>query len=416
VTRIARRPSVMRRLVALGLAVFLAALGASASHAQQMPDPSQMSGRPLPAPELGPGVVSVRVFRERIGNNVTNQPVTLRTPDRALEGKTDDQGRALFPGIAPGTMVTAETVVDGETLTSQTFPVPADSGVRVALVAGIAAAAAREKAAAEEGARQPARAGVVVFGGDTRIILEFQDDHLQVFYLLDIVNSARTPIDPGGPLLIDLPDNAVGPATMQGSSSLASLKGSRLQISGPFPPGTTQVQAGFRLPYSGDRVSLTQRWPAALEQLFVAAEKVGHLQIDSPQFANKQEANASGTPFLMATGGRINAGETLTLNLSGLPYHSRALRDAGIGLGAIVLAVGLWVAFAGAPAGRGPATQLKQRREKLFADLVALEDQRKRGRIDDTRYATRREALVGQLERVMGELDEGPQDAARAAS
>jgi hypothetical protein len=118
----------------------------------------------------------------------------------------------------------------------------------------------------------------------------------------------------------------------------------------------------------------------------------------------------------MATGGRINAGETLTLNLSGLPYHSRALRDAGIGLGAIVLAVGLWVAFAGAPAGRGPATQLKQRREKLFADLVALEDQRKRGRIDDTRYATRREALVGQLERVMGELDEGPQDAARAAS
>ncbi len=107
-------------------------------------------------------------------------------------------------------MVTAETVVDGETLTSQTFPVPAESGVRVALVAGIAAAAAREKAAAEEGARQPARQGVVVFGGETRIILEFQDDNLQVFYLLDIVNSARTPIDPGGPLMIDLPQVAAG--------------------------------------------------------------------------------------------------------------------------------------------------------------------------------------------------------------
>ena len=101
-------------------------------------------------------------------------------------------------------------------------------------------------------------------GGETRIILEFQDDHLQVFYLLDIVNSARTPIDPGGPLVIDLPADAAGAATMQGSSSLASLKGHRLQINGPFPPGTTQVQAGFRLPYSGDRVSLTQRWPATL--------------------------------------------------------------------------------------------------------------------------------------------------------
>jgi hypothetical protein len=143
---------------------------------------------------------------------------------------------------------------------------------------------------------------------------------------------------------------------------------------------------------------------------------VGNLQIDSPQFANKQEANASGTPFLMATGGRISAGETLTVNLSGLPHHSRALRDAGIGLGVIVLGVGLWMAFAGVPVGRGQAAQLKQRREKLFADLVALEDQRKRGRLDDTRYATKREALVGQLERVMGELDEGPQDAAHAAS
>lgn len=375
--------------------------------AQQMPDPSQMAGRPLPAAELAPGTVSVRVFRERIGNNVVKQAVTLRSPEGTLSATTDDQGRAQFPGLKPGTMVTAETVVDGETLTSQTFPVPAESGVRVALVAGIAAAAAREKAAAEEGARQPARQGVVVFGGETRIILEFQDDSLQVFYLLDIVNSARTPIDPGGPLMIDLPQVAAGAGTMQGSSSLASLQGNRLRINGPFPPGTTQVQVGFRVPYRGDRVALTQTFPAAVEQLFVAAEKVGNLQIASPQFSQQQEANASGAPFLMATGGRINPGDTLTLNLSGLPHHSTVVRDVGVGFGVIVLIVGLYLGFTGKPS-QGEDVQLKQRREKLYADLMALEEQRRKGRIDDDRYATRRESLVAQLERVMGELDHDP--------
>lgn len=402
-----------RAIAAIALA---ATLATSNLDAQQMPDPSQMAGRPLPAPELGPGTVSVRVFRERVGNNVADQPVTLKTPETTLKATTDAQGRALFPGLKPGTMVTAETVVDGETLTSQTFPVPGESGVRVALVAGLGAVAAREKAAAEEGARQPARTGAVVFGGESRIIVEFQDDRLQVFYLLDIVNSARTPIDTGGPMFVDLPEIAAGAATMQGSSSLASLQGNRLRLNGPFPPGTTSVQVGFRLPYSGDRVTLTQKWPAALEQVFVAAEKVGDIQIDSPQFANKQEANASGTPFLMATGGRINAGETLTLNLTGLPHHSRLLRDVGVGLGIIVLLVGLWAGYSGTPANRGEV-QLKQKREKLFADLVSLEDQRRRGRIDEGRYATKRESLVAQLERVLGELDQdGPGDAARAAS
>ena len=399
---ITRRSGLGRIALALALVT-----GVGRLDAQQMPDPSQMAGRPLPAAELAPGTVSVRVFRERIGNNVVKQAVTLRSPEGTLSTTTDDQGRAQFPGLKPGTMVTAEAVVDGETLTSQTFPVPAESGVRVALVAGIAAAAAREKAAAEEGARQPARQGVVVFGGETRIILEFQDDNLQVFYLLDIVNSARTPIDPGGPLMIDLPQVAAGAGTMQGSSSLASLQGNRLRINGPFPPGTTQVQVGFRVPYRGDRVALTQTFPAAVEQLFVAAEKVGNLQIASPQFSQQQEANASGAPFLMATGGRINPGDTLTLNLSGLPHHSNVVRDVGVGFGVIVLIVGLYLGFTGKPS-HGEDAQLKQRREKLYADLMALEEQRRKGRIDDDRYATRRESLVAQLERVMGELDHDP--------
>jgi hypothetical protein len=375
--------------------------------AQQMPDPSQMAGRPLPAPELPAGTVTVRVVRERMGNNVPNHPVTLKAAGKSLNATTDAQGRAQFANIPPGTRITVETVVDGESLQSQEFPVPADGGVRVALIAGIEAAAARERAAAEAGAQQPARQGVVTFAGETRIILEFQDDNLQVFYLLDIVNSARTPIDVGEPLVIELPDGATGAGAMEGSSPLAQVQGERIRINGPFPPGTTAVQVGYRLPFSGDRTTLVQRWPAAIEQLFVAAEKVGGLQIASPQFTRQQEAQASGAPFLMATGGRVNAGETLTVELTGLPHHSTVMRDAGLAIGFALLAIGLWAGVTGGPA-RVSTAQLAQRKDKLFADLVEVEAQHRSGRIDQRRYASKRQTLMTQLEQVMSELDRTP--------
>ena len=96
---------------------------------------------------------------------------------------------------------------------------PPRGGVRVALIAGIAEAAARASARRRKPrAKEPARPGIVIFGGDTRVILEFQDDNLQVFYLLDIVNGARTPIDTGGPLVIELPRAPTGATLMQGSS------------------------------------------------------------------------------------------------------------------------------------------------------------------------------------------------------
>ena len=393
---------VIRVLIALLL------LASVPAHAQQMPDPSEMAGRPLPAPELATGMVSVRLVREQMGNNIAQHPVTLRAGDRTLSATTDAQGRAQFGDVPPGTRITVEAEVDGEILRSQEFPVPASGGVRVALIAGLAAASARARAEAEEAARQPARPGIVVFGGETRVILEFQDDNLQVFYLLDIVNNARTPIAVAEPLIVRLPEGASGAGALNGSSTLATVQGDRIRINGPFPPGTTQVQVGYRLPYSGDRATLSQQWPAAIEQLFVAAEKVGGLQLASPQFSQQQEASAGGAPFIMAIGGRLNAGDTLTVELSGLPHHSTLMRDVGVGVGVLVLAFGLWAGIGGRSARSNPAASLAERRETLFAALVALEEQHRRGQVDERRYASRRQSLVSQLERVMGELDRTP--------
>ena len=397
----------MRPVLALVIAVLAAATASPArAQSQAMPDASQMSGVPLPGTELPDGTVSVRVVRERMGNNITGQPVTLHAGDRTLTGTTDAQGRAQFDGLAAGVTVYAETTVDGETLTSQRFPVPPRGGVRVALVAGVAKAAEAAKQAAEAAAQQPARAGVVVFGADTRVIMEWQDDQLAVFYLLDLVNSARTPIDTGGPLVMDLPTGAAGASLMEGSSKLASLRGTRLVITGPFPPGTTAVQVAYTWPTTGATATLAQAFPAPVQNLMVAGEKIGAFAFSSPQLGQVQDANSNGTPFLMGMATRIEQGQPLTLSLTGLPHHGMWMQRIALVLGFAILAIGAWAAFSRPPQGQDERKKaLEAKREKLFADLAGLEAQHAQGRVDATRYAGRKAALLAQLERVYGELD-----------
>ena len=381
-------------------------LGASVASAQvNMPDPSAIAGVPLPAPELPDATVSVRVVRERMGNNVAQQEVTLNVGSTARTAITDDQGRAQFTGIPPGTIVQAAATVDGERLTSQQFSVPGTGGVRVALIAGIATAAAREKAAAEAAAREPARPGIVEIGADSRIVIEFQDDTLTVFYLLEIVNNARTPIDTGGPLLIELPTGAAGASVLQGSSPNVSVRTDLLTITGPFPPGKTIAQVGFTLPQAGESLSLRQQWPAAMAQLFVGVEKIGAVQMSSPQLTDTREMTTEqGAVFIMGTGGRLNAGQELVINLSGIPAHSRTLRNVALVLAALIFAAGAWFAFRPATGQAAQDDRLRARREKLMNDVVALERKRRQQPLSPAEE-TKLQKATAELERVIAELD-----------
>jgi hypothetical protein len=371
-----------------------------------MPDPSAIAGTPLPAPELPSGTITVRVVRERMGNNIAGQDVTLTIGQDQRTVKTDAQGRAQFEKLTPGATVQATANVDGETLTSQPFAVPERGGVRVALIAGIAAAKAAEKAAADAAAKEPPRKGVVEIGPESRIIIEYQDDNLTVFYLLDILNNARTPIDIGGPLLIRLPRGAAGASIMQGSSQNASAKGDMLTITGPFPPGKTVAQVGFSLPNADESITIRQTWPAALAQLFVAVEKIGAMQISSPQLTNVQEANSEGQNFIMATGGRINAGDTLVLTLTGLPAHSRTPRTIALAVAALMFGVGAWFAMSPAKVHADQDAKLQQKREKLLNEVVALERKRSQKPLSESDEARLQRATT-ELERVIAELDRG---------
>ncbi|MGE3578713.1 MAG: hypothetical protein AB7I25_09655, partial [Vicinamibacterales bacterium] len=292
----------MTRLVVAGL-LALGALASTASAQINMPDPSMIHGRALPAPELPDGTVSVRTVRETVGNNITGQAVTVTAGSATKTGTTDEQGRAMFTGLPTGATATARAEVNGEALESLPFEVPASGGIRIILVAGIKEAAERRaKEQAAEAAAPPIK-GTVVFGGDSRVLVEFRDDELRVFYILEIVNTARARVDIGGPLIIDLPEDAEQATILEGSTRAASVNGTRVRVAGPFAPGSTPLQIAFGLPSTSATRTITQTWPVRLEQVMTMVQKVPNLQVSSPQIVESDEARAgNGTPFILGGG------------------------------------------------------------------------------------------------------------------
>lgn len=392
------------RFLLLGPLVLFVARGAAAQVA--MPDPSQIAGRALPAPELPDGTVSVRLVRESIGNNIVGHEIVVTAGSTKRTAKTDESGRAQVTGLPPRASATAEATVDGERFTSQPFDVPERGGIRVILIAGLEQARARREKEEAEAAKAPPVKGAVVFGGESRIVFEFQDDTLRVFYLLDIVNTARTRVDTGGPLIVDLPRGGAGVRVMEGSFAGATAMGDHVTIAGPFPPGTSSVQIGFTMLYSGDRATVSQRFPAALQKITVAAEKIGELALSSPRFAEQSEVKTSnGTPFILASGERLPAGAELAIQLTNLPHHATWPRKTALALAAAIIAAGAWLALRRST-DHDERRRLLAQRDSLYGELVKLEEQHRAGRIDGERYRTKRQRLLGELERVYGELDE----------
>lgn len=395
-----------------GSCVLVAAFAGSAAAQINMPDPSVINGKAIPAGDLQTGTVTVRVVRESLGNNVIGQAVTVSINGETKRAITDEQGRAEFKGLPAGSSGRAEADVKGERLQSDPFMVPGSGGLRVILVAGLADAAARQKKDAEDAAAAPPVKGQVVLGANSRIIFEFPDDLMRVFYLLEIVNNARSRVDIGGPLIIDLPEGAAGASPLDGSSPQATVAGSRITITGPFASGVTTVQVGFQMPFSSSSMALEQKWPVPLEQVTVASQKLGALALSSQQFSSVGDVKGDdGSTFLLASGPGIRAGGVLRMQVSGLPVRSPVPRDVALGLASAIALLGLWLALPRRGSKPDAHARLSARRDALLAELAKIEE-RSRGSRETAGDAARKPRVLAELEQIYGELDESPGAAA----
>jgi hypothetical protein len=138
-------------------------------------------------------------------------------------------------------------------------------------------------------AAMPPVPGMVVLGEQSRFVLEMGEDGLHVFTLMEVMNTARTPVDTPEPLVFELPPNAERAATLQESSPQAQFRDGRVTVSGPFAPGVTHVQFAYSIPLRSSNLTIEQKLPAALNGLTVMAQRVGDLHMTSPQFATHRD-------------------------------------------------------------------------------------------------------------------------------
>ena len=386
------------------MCLVLSALPAAA----QMPDPRQMHGQAIPAGELPAGSVTVRVVRESVVNNLQGVAVELHGAGDIRRATTGADGRAQFASVPPGARVHANAVVDGERLESTTFEVPAAGGVRTILVAGLGlGTGGGAPTATPPPSNDVAASGALSFGNNTRFAIEFQDDTIAVFYLLEIVNRSGAPVTPASPLVITLPAEAVGAALLEGASPLAVVNGPRVSIAGPLPAGVTTVPIAFRVESWGARHEFSQVFPLALDQVAAGVQRLAGVTVESPQAPSVREASLSGQAFFIATGPGLPAGTPLRLTLAGLPHKSPLPLYTALTVAATVAGIGVWLAMTPGTAGDDSRRRLEARRARGLAALAALDAEHKAGRLPAPAYEERRARLLADLERVYGALDRG---------
>ncbi len=364
------------------------------------PPLGQMSGIPLPDSELSDGTITVRVVRGQVTNNVTDQAVELHQGDTVITAITDTNGRATFSTLNPGAQVQAFTELDEQRLQSQPFAAPGRGGIRVMLVG-----------ADPDVPTVPARSGDVTFGSDSWIQVELVEESVEVYFFLQVVNSEGAPVDPSTPIAFDLPSGAQGTTVLGSSTPRAVASGPRIDVRGPFDPGVTPVHFAYILPYTGDSLVISQLLPADLDSLLVSVEKWGTLDFVSSQVERRMEVPPEGantTPYVLGAGPKIPAGQSWTIELTGLPHRDSLPSSVAVIMALGIFGFGIWGAMS--PPESAAATKqrrgLETRREKLFADLVKVERQHRAGKIGSTKYASRRQEVFTALERVYRDLDE----------
>jgi hypothetical protein len=273
------------------------------------------------------------------------------------------------------------------------------------MVAGIDAAKARKAKEDAVAAAAPPVKGTVFLSGNSRIIFEYPDDLMRVYYMLEVVNNARNRVDIGGPLIIDLPKEASGAAALDGNSQQATVAGNRITVLGPFAAGITPVQIAFQLPFSSSSITLTQAFPVMLEEITVGSQKIPGLMIGSKQFSSVGTMKAGdGSDFLLASGGAVRPGGTLSVTITGLPVHSTTPRNVALILALGIAMFGVWLSRPGPSNASDTRKRLLARRETLLAELAQIEDRFRNGR-ETAKDASRKPRVIAELEQIYGEID-----------
>ena len=393
----------MRPSLSLGAILRLAIVLFLATPAFGQPDLRQMSGLALPSSELPDGTLSVRVVRQSLGNNVVGASVSISGGGANETAPTDESGRAIFSGLTVGATVVATVTVDGETVRSQPIQVPPSGGMRTILAVGLGGAAATPGAPpAAPAPTTPATPGTVVLGPQSRHIVDFNNEMLEVLHVFEFANAADSPVSVPQPITIAMPADAEQVTLLDGSASTARVFQQSLVVAGPFAPGRTMAQVVYRLPISGARREIALTLPVASMATNVIVRRLGETHLVEPTLPQSREAEAEGRKYFTGTGPGLPAGGTLRIVVDGMPHHPRWPRYTALGVAAAIAIVGLWVLF------RVPvdaAARLKALEAQRSALLTRLQRLEREGEPGTGELRDERDGLLRDLEGIYALID-----------
>ena len=373
-----------------------------------MPDPSAMSGIPLPSQDLPAGTIVVRIAKGSLAETLPGAEVTILAGGKRFTAKADAQGRARIEGVPPD----VEAVASAAGTSTPAFTVPADAGARMLLfVPGPGGASAPEAMPPGHGAMPPAHGagmepvvgGEVVMASNTHIVAEIEDDKLEVFQALHLVNEGP-PRPAGSGIVIPLPKGATDVSIAPELEGRLRPEDGAVVWTAPLPTGPQELNLSFRMPIDGGEVVLRQPTRQPWRGFSIVAREIEGMTLEGPGLGPLEQRSLESQRFVVARGGEIPSGGALELRFRGLPSVDSTGRNVAAGLALLLMGWGVAASWR-VPGARGPGGQLASRRAHLMGELVALERKRRAGHpVSEDRRA----ALASEIEALDRQIDETP--------
>jgi hypothetical protein len=247
-----------------------------------------------------------------------------------------------------------------------------------------------------------------------------EDDKMWFELTMTLANVASSPADPGPDgLVLPLPTGFSNAKVQEENGPFKIVPGKGLVSPGPVPPGQLSTTVQFALPVVDGRCEFEMAAPYGMFQSSIAIVKGSKTVVSAAQIGKAPRVQRSDDmrEYYVLDGFVVSPGESLRFTVAGLPmvpaWHGPAKTLAGV-IVVMLIALALAVALMGK---RGAAVsrpvdaqaqrrELGQRREKLYAELVALERLRAAERIDDSDFESQRKAIMTKLVLVHRELDD----------
>lgn len=331
-------------------------------------------GRPLPRTEVTLGILFNSVAKGESRKRVVSM--------------TDDTGRARFDNLDTGSGVAYRAMVlrDGATFSAPPFVLNAKMGSRAVL---------HVYPVESEIEKTLVVAQVITY-------TEVKDDRVQIQQAYKIYNFGKTAWVPPPDLVIPLPPKFTAFTAQQGMTDVGvdAVPGKGLKLRGTFAPGQHVVEFRWQLPYNGEGdVRFDIGAPPHMAAARVMAPASRSMTLEVPGFPPPQPQSDGQGQRVLITELQLKREDkpvkSISVGISGLPttgpgrWIASLLAFGGLAYG---------VVLGSKKPSRGDP---KKERERLLADLEALERAHASGDVGPKTYERARRELVDEIARTL---------------